>query len=352
MLRKSLLVKFQTYILKEIMIKELKNLYFCCVKKYNVNTIINGGLILMRELQEREQVTMNDLLMKALEANLAVIRFDTNRNVTYASKPFAEAMGYSVEELIGKKHAELCLTEFANSFEYEKFWRSLLSGKSFQDKVERKHANGKSVWLEATYMPIRDERFKVIGIMKIAFDITERNNQMIDLATALKTMSDDLNVLSDAGKDHVANLNENFHTVVEISNQNQQSVHQLIEKTDAIQEIVKVIQHIAKQTNLLALNAGIEAARAGEYGFGFNVVATEVRKLSQSVDKSIVDIRTMIEDVTKQIEVIEKAGDTISKTVDLNQAFIGEVVSDYDSIQNRAELLNKQTETFDEFIKK
>ncbi|MCA9724582.1 MAG: chemotaxis protein, partial [Kurthia sp.] len=152
-------------------------------------------------------------------------------------------------------------------------------------------------------MPIRDERFKLIGIMKIAFDITERNNQMIDLATALKNMSDDMNVLSGAGKDHVANLNENFHTVVEISNQNQQSVHQLIEKTDAIQEIVKVIQHIAKQTNLLALNAGIEAARAGEYGFGFNVVATEVRKLSQSVDRSIVDIRTMIEDVTKQIEV-------------------------------------------------
>ncbi len=81
-------------------------------------------------------------------------------------------------------------------------------------------------------------------------------------------------------------------------------------------------------------------------------MATEVRKLSQSVDKSIVDIRTMIEDVTKQIEVIEKAGDTISKIVDLNQAFIGEVVNDYDSIQNRAELLNKQTATFDEFIKK
>lgn len=201
-------------------------------------------------------------------------------------------------------------------------------------------------------MPIRDERFKLIGIMKIAFDITERNNQMIDLATTLKTMSNDMNILSGAGKDHVANLNKNFHTVVEISNQNQQSVHQLIEKTDAIQEIVKVIQHIAKQTNLLALNAGIEAARAGEYGLGFNVVATEVRKLSQSVDRSIVDIRTMIEDVTKQIEVIEKAGDTISKIVDLNQAFIGEVVNDYDSIQNRAELLNKQTETFDEFIKK
>lgn len=317
-----------------------------------MNTIIIWGSHLMRELKEREQVTMNDLLMKALESNLAVIRFDTDRNVTYASKPFSEAMGYTVNELIGKKHAELCLSDFVNSFEYEKFWRNLLTGKSFQDKVERKHANGDSVWLEATYMPIRDERFKVIGVMKIAFDITKRNNEMIQLAGALKTMSDDLNVLSDTGKEHVASLNKNFHTVVEISNQNQGSVHQLIEKTDAIQEIVKVIQHIAKQTNLLALNAGIEAARAGEYGLGFNVVATEVRKLSQSVDKSIVDIRTMIEDVTKQIGVIEKAGDQIAKTVDLNQEFIGEVVSDYDSIQKRAELLNKQTETFNEFMKK
>ncbi|GEK33808.1 methyl-accepting chemotaxis protein [Kurthia sibirica] len=295
--------------------------------------------------------TSHDNINNAIDEHLAVIRFDLERTIVYASEQFAQTVGFTVHDLIGRKHEELCFDEFSQSRSYASFWRNLKNGKSYQDKIERRHRDGSSVWLEATYLPIKNNRNRVTGVMKIAFDITQRNNEVVDLAAALRTMSSDLTVLSNEGKKHASLLSNNFNTVISISTDNQQSVKQLIAKTVEIQEIVQTISWISKQTNLLALNAGIEAARAGESGRGFNVVAQEVRKLSSHVDHSITDIRAMITDLTKQIAGIETGGDAISKTIDDNKEYIDRVLADYNSMDERASQLNDKTDHFQAILK-
>ncbi|ADO08110.1 Methyl-accepting chemotaxis aspartate transducer (plasmid) [Pantoea vagans C9-1] len=55
----------------------------------------------------------------------------------------------------------------------------------------------------------------------------------------------------------------------------------IAEGSGKIRQFTTTISGIAFQTNILALNSAVEAARTGEQGRGFDVVAAEVRSLTQ-----------------------------------------------------------------------
>jgi hypothetical protein len=107
------------------------------------------------------------------------------------------------------------------------------------------------------------------------------------------------------------------------TNQAAKRILTLGEKSQAIGEIVSVIDDITRQTNLLALNASIEAARAGEAGKGFAVVATEIRKLANNVAGSTNQIKEIIKEIqdatNASILATEEVGKKVETGVELSQ---------------------------------
>jgi PAS domain S-box-containing protein len=159
------------------------------------------------------QVT-DELVVLAIERNIAIIRFDMEHKVAYVNELFAKTLGYKVEEMIGKDHKDFCLPEFVNSIEYGKFWRNLTTGNSYQDKIERMDASGNRIWLEATYMPVfANNSSKVLGVSKIATNITERQNEIVSVADTLKVMSKELHSRSEAGIQNSEDLLETVNKV-------------------------------------------------------------------------------------------------------------------------------------------
>lgn len=102
----------------------------------------------------------------------------------------------------------------------------------------------------------------------------------------------------------------------------------LVTYMEEIDKILENIMNVVGQTKLLALNASIESARAGDKGKGFDVVAEEIRALSDESNRASGNIKEIIEllnetvsETSKQIKeglkVSKKGSVEISKITDV-----------------------------------
>jgi len=298
-------------------------------------------------MQEQTTRVTDTQVIRAIEQNLAIIRFDDRRKVAYVNEFFARTMGYEADELIGRYHRDLCFPGFADSPAYEQFWRKLMQGITYQDKIERRSADGQQKWLEATYMPIfSEDGRRVVGVSKIATDITVRQQDVLRMADELNATSAFLTVKSESGRQDGLHVLATVQQVEAESTANLANLVQLQAQTDSITDIVKTIRDIAAQTNLLALNAAIEAARAGEHGRGFNVVATEVRNLSNKVSLSIGEIKENIEGIVQRIEEVSTSIEHISLKVKTSSGQLEQTVREFDLLADSAKQLEQQAKEF------
>jgi methyl-accepting chemotaxis protein len=233
-------------------------------------------------------------ILTALDSSTATIAFELDGTIIEANENFLNATGYKLSEIQGFHHKIFCPSDFANSNEYKDFWKRLNRGEFVQGLFERVNAEGRVLWLEASYNPIVDESGKLIRVIKFASDVTQRVNNIHMASEAVHSTVTETEQVSEQGKEvltkSVAIMDEITSTVDTVV----KDISDLNVQSDKIANIVSTISAIADQTNLLALNAAIEAARAGNSGRGFAVVADEVRQLAASTSKSTSEISDVV----------------------------------------------------------
>ncbi len=124
-----------------------------------------------------------------------------------------------------------------------------------------------------------------------------------------------------------------------------------VAKIEQVKNIAEEIGTIASQTRMLSLNAQIEAARAGAMGAGFAVVATEVGKLSNDIDRAVAEINhingqvlTAVDALTEALaEMIRFMGEDVAKDYDAFAALGEEYGNTTDTIRVQMTEIGKQS---------
>ena len=189
------------------------------------------------------------------------------------------------------------------------------------------------------FVSMIDKLSRVIGDMRSgAQAITSASQQLTasaqslseganDEAASVEETTSSLEVINSSIARNAANSREMETMAVKgarDADESGRATQQMVTVMKTIADKVSIIEEIANQTNLLALNAAIEAARAGEHGRGFNVVATEVRKLaerSQAAAKEITRLTATSQEVAEASgAMLAEMVPSIRKTADLVQA--------------------------------
>ena len=273
-------------------------------------------------------------LLEMIDRTQATIRFTPDGQVVDCNQNFLDTLGYRREEVIGRHHSMFVDPGFAASSDYARFWSDLRDGKAFTDQFPRRSKTGRTVWIQATYAPVRNDAGKVDGVVKIATDISARRELLDSLAQSLTRLSEgdlttrfedsdipDIKCLGSAFNVAIDRLERTMRTARDVSEAVSQTADEItqasgdlshrtesqaatLEQTAAaVEQLTQTVRSAAESARQVASSVEDAEAAAGESGAVMEQAIAAMSKIERSAEE-IAKIIGVIDDIAFQTNLL------------------------------------------------
>lgn len=271
------------------------------------------GMIFVGANKAEKDAVINKMLYIIIAVVQSIMIIAIIVSVIFASnitKALKESMGYVESVAKGELGIEIDEKLLNRKDDIGGLSSAILSLKTELQSVLKKVAESAQVLTQASdklQTMAKDTNVTMKQVEQAVTDIAESASEQAD---STKNTSDNIMLMGEQiGKtsEEVNTLNKNadimrtsseqaavtIRQLRKINDEVEQSIDTITRQTNQtnesakkIQAAIEIISSIAEETNLLSLNASIEAARAGESGRGFAVVAASIQKLAEQSNES------------------------------------------------------------------
>lgn len=176
----------------------------------------------------KTQQEQADSKLRAVEQLIGIAEYTPQGRLNRASPKFLAMLDYSSDEVRDIDHREFCPAETVESDSYANLWIQLRSGETRRLKERRVAKGRRDVWLDTTYVPIRDYRGTVRSVIEFARDITEDATQFNALKQKLNAANTVFGMVEFDTSGTIRDFNEGFLRMIGYSARSLQDQHHSI----------------------------------------------------------------------------------------------------------------------------
>ena len=132
----------------------------------------------------------NACKLAAISRTQVIVEYSPDAKIVDVNENFMKKTGFAREKAVGMEHRLFVDPVYAQSSEYQEFWRRLNRGEQINEQFKRIVDGGKELWIEASYNPIFDLDNRVVKIVNFVNDVTDRVGAVNRIAGGLSRLSE------------------------------------------------------------------------------------------------------------------------------------------------------------------